>query len=262
MTGPMKATPAIDETQPVRIDGTGTYPVVRAPLIEFRDVRKLYRTGTLEVEALRGVTATIAEGEFIAIMGPSGSGKSTLMHILGCLDVPTSGEYQLAGEDVSAMTEVDLADVRNRRIGFVFQQFNLLPSLTALRNVELPMAYAGVDPSLRRTRALAALERVGLADRVDHRPGELSGGQQQRVAVARALVTDPDLILADEPTGNLDSVSAVEILGLLSYLHRAGRTVVLITHDAEVASNAARVLRLKDGNIQEAPDTAQAGVRP
>jgi putative ABC transport system ATP-binding protein len=197
------------------------------------------------------VSFGITAGEYVAIMGPSGSGKSTLMHILGCLDVPTSGTFRLAGEDVGTMSEDELAHVRNRRIGFVFQQFNLLASLTAWRNVELPLAYAGVDRATRRERALAALERVGLGDRVDHRPGELSGGQQQRVAVARALVTDPDLILADEPTGNLDSVSARDVLDLLEELHRSGRTIVLITHDADVATKAERVMRIRDGQIFE-----------
>ena len=222
---------------------------VAAPVIELRDVCKVYRTGALEVEALRGVSLSIAPGEYVAIMGPSGSGKSTLMHILGCLDVATSGEYRLAGEDVGAMDETDLAEIRNRQIGFVFQQFNLLPSLTALRNVELPLAYGGVSGERRHRRAREALERVGLADRVEHRPGELSGGQQQRVAVARALVGDPALLLADEPTGNLDSKAAVDVLRLFDELHRQGRTVVLITHEAEVAQHAARVIRIRDGAI-------------
>jgi putative ABC transport system ATP-binding protein len=220
-----------------------------APVIELADVTKVYRTGSISVAALRGVSATIDEGEYVSIMGPSGSGKSTLMHIIGCLDVPSGGTYRLAGEDVGSMDEHDLASVRNRRIGFVFQQFNLLPSLTALRNVELPLTYAGVGRGQRRGRALAALERVGLGDRVDHRPGELSGGQQQRVAVARALVGDPDLILADEPTGALDSISAGDVMALFADLHAAGRTIVVITHDADVAAVAERTIRLRDGLV-------------
>jgi putative ABC transport system ATP-binding protein len=225
-------------------------PADRAtPVIELESIRKIYRTGALEVEALRGVTLSIEQGEYVAIMGPSGSGKSTLMHILGCLDVPTSGSYLLAGEDVSTMDEVELAEARNRRIGFVFQQFNLLPSLTALRNVELPLSYAGMSREHRRERAREALGRVGLGDRVDHRPGELSGGQQQRVAVARALASDPALLLADEPTGNLDSTATEDVLGLFGELHEQGRTVVLITHEAEVAERAARVIRIRDGEI-------------
>jgi putative ABC transport system ATP-binding protein len=216
-------------------------------VIELEQVYKTYATGSLEVHALRGVSLKIGEGEYVAVMGPSGSGKSTLMHIVGCLDVPSSGRYRLAGTDVSAMDEADLAHVRNRRIGFVFQQFNLLPSLSAWRNVELPLCYTGVPRHERRERALAALDRVGLADRVEHRPGELSGGQQQRVAVARALVTDPALILADEPTGNLDSRSSDDVLALLDELHGAGRTVVLITHESSVAGRAGRTLRIRDG---------------
>jgi putative ABC transport system ATP-binding protein len=213
------------------------------------DVRKTYRSGSLEVEALRGVSLSIGGDELVAIIGPSGSGKSTLMHIIGCLDVPTSGEYRIGGEDVSNMDENQLAEVRNRRIGFVFQQFNLLSSLTALRNVELPLTYAGVAPHERRDRALAALDRVGLADRVGHKPGELSGGQQQRVAIARAIVTEPDLVLADEPTGNLDSSSAADVLSLFQDMHRSGRTIVLITHDAEVARTAQRTVLIRDGLI-------------
>jgi putative ABC transport system ATP-binding protein len=221
-----------------------------APIIELVDVHKRYATGAAEVLALQGVSLTIRQGEYVAIMGPSGSGKSTLMHILGCLDVPTAGSYHLAGTDVSAMTEMELAQVRNRRIGFVFQQFNLLASMTALRNVELPLCYAGVGRADRQTRALAALDRVGLADRVDHRPGELSGGQQQRVAVARSLVTDPALLLADEPTGNLDSRSTEDLLSLFAELHAAGRTIVLITHESTVAEAADRVVRIRDGQLE------------
>ena len=217
------------------------------PVIELENVTKVYRTGTIAVAALRGVSFTIDPGEYVSIMGPSGSGKSTLMHILGCLDVPTSGRYWLSGEDVSDMDEVDLAEARNAHIGFVFQQFNLLPSLSAWRNVELPLIYAGVGRRERRLRAIEALGRVGLADRVDHRPGELSGGQQQRVAVARALVGDPELILADEPTGALDSTSAQDVMTLFDELHAAGRTLVVITHDAEVADAAERTVRIRDG---------------
>ncbi|HEX3947069.1 MAG TPA: ABC transporter ATP-binding protein [Acidimicrobiales bacterium] len=217
------------------------------PVIELEGVTKVYRTGSLAVAALRGVTMAIEEGEYVAVMGPSGSGKSTLMHILGCLDVASAGAYRLAGEDVGGMDEAALASVRNRRIGFVFQQFNLLASLTAWRNVELPLAYAGVGRAERRERAVAALERVGLGDRVHHRPGELSGGQQQRVAIARALVGDPALILADEPTGALDSASADDVMALLDELHAAGRTLVLITHDADVAGVAERTVRIRDG---------------
>jgi putative ABC transport system ATP-binding protein len=218
-------------------------------IIELAGVRKTYRTGALEFEALRGVDIRIDEGEYVAVIGPSGSGKSTLMHLLGCLDVPTEGGYHLAGEDVSTMSEAQLAEVRNRRVGFVFQQFHLLASLSAWRNVELPLVYAGVSRHERRERAVAALTRVGLGDRLDNRPGELSGGQQQRVAMARALVADPSLILADEPTGNLDSASAADILGLLDELHAGGRTIVLITHDHDVAARAGRNLVIRDGLI-------------
>ena len=225
--------------------------MTREGIISLRDVRKVYRTGVIEFEALRGVSLEVEEGEYVAIVGPSGSGKSTLMNILGCLDVASSGSYRLAGDDVAEMDEEELADIRNQRIGFVFQQFNLLPSLTALRNVELPLVYAGVGRDERRERASAALGRVGLADRVDHRPGELSGGQQQRVAVARALVTEPTMILADEPTGNLDSHSTADALDLLDELCAAGRTIVLITHEDAVAARARRTVRVFDGVLEE-----------
>ncbi|WP_300405309.1 ABC transporter ATP-binding protein [Nocardioides sp.] len=223
----------------------------RNPVIELDEVRKTYRSGTIEFEALRGVDVTIDEGEYVAVVGPSGSGKSTLMNLLGCLDTPTSGAYRLAGEDVSTMSETELAEVRNRRIGFVFQQFHLLPSKSAWRNVELPLVYAGVPRAERRDRARAALTRVGLEERLDNRPGELSGGQQQRVAVARALVTEPSLILADEPTGNLDSSSSADVMTLLDELHDAGRTIVLITHDLEVAERAQRNVVIRDGRITD-----------
>ena len=223
---------------------------VEPAIIELDGVRKTYATGAVSVEALRGIDVRIAEGEYVAIIGPSGSGKSTLMHILGCLDVPTEGGYVLAGRDVSDLGEHDLARIRNEEIGFVFQQFNLLPSLTAQRNVELPLVYAGVPAGDREERALRALSRVGLAERAQHRPGELSGGQQQRVAVARALVTEPAMILADEPTGNLDSVSSADVLGLFRELHATGRTIVLITHEPEVAAEADRVVTLRDGQVQ------------
>jgi putative ABC transport system ATP-binding protein len=226
------------------------------PVIELAGIGKTYRAGELAVHALRDVNLTIGRGECIAISGPSGSGKSTLMNILGCLDVPTSGTYLLAGENVSDLDEDRLAEIRNRNIGFVFQQFNLLPALPAWRNVELPLAYSHVSRHERRERAMTALEQVGLADRVDHRPSELSGGQQQRVAIARALVTEPAIVLADEPTGNLDSTSSREIMAVLTSLHRQGRTVVLITHEAEVARAAQRVVEIRDGRVREMADSA------
>jgi putative ABC transport system ATP-binding protein len=220
-------------------------------VIQMREVTKIYRTGAFTVPALRGVSFDIASGEYVSIMGPSGSGKSTLMHILGCLDTPSHGQYLLDDEDVSHMDEIELAEVRNRRIGFVFQQFNLLPTLPAWRNVELPLVYAGVARRERKERAIEALSRVGLENRVGHRPGELSGGQQQRVAVARALVGEPSLVLADEPTGALDSTSESDVMGLFDELHDAGRTLVVITHDADVASRAGRSILIRDGLIAE-----------
>ena len=223
-----------------------------SPQLKMTGVRKTYSTGVVEVEALRGVDLEVAQGDFVAIMGPSGSGKSTLMHIIGCLDIPTSGTYELDGIDVSSMSEKSLAEVRNRKIGFVFQQFNLLASLSALRNVELPLIYAGVPAAERRERATVALDRVGLADRVQHRPGELSGGQQQRGSVARALVTDPTLLLADEPTGALDSHSTKDILALFEELNASGRTIVMITHEHDVAEHARRVVHIYDGLLTNA----------
>ena len=233
------------------------------PVISVRNLVKTYVVGEITVRALRGADFDVEPGEFVAVTGPSGSGKSTLMHILGCLDVPTSGNYHLAGEDVGGMGERELAYVRNRRIGFVFQQFNLLATLSAWRNVELPLTYAGVGREERRRRAVEALARVGLGDRVEHRPGELSGGQQQRVSVARALVTDPDLLLADEPTGNLDSASTNEVLGLFDELHAQGRTIVLITHESDVAARAARVLHVLDGRlVTDGPAPDASGIVP
>jgi putative ABC transport system ATP-binding protein len=224
------------------------------PVVELVDVGKVYKSGELEVAALRSVSLRIEANEFVAIVGPSGSGKSTLMHILGCLDVPTSGVFRLAGHDVQTLDENTLADVRNRFVGFVFQQFNLLAYLPAWRNVELPLVYRGTNPADRRDRALAALERVGLADRAQHRPGELSGGQQQRVAVARALVTEPAMILADEPTGNLDSASTTDVLSLFEELNSEGRTIVLITHERDLAERAQRVVEIRDGQVWQAED--------
>ena len=222
----------------------------RRPVIEVQDVERVYRLGEdVEVRALAGVSLRIARGEFVAIMGSSGSGKSTLMHILGCLDAPTAGRYLLDGVDVRDIAEDDLADLRNRKIGFVFQSFNLVARTTALANVELPLAYAGLGRRERRARAIAALAAVGMEDRLHHLPSELSGGQQQRAAVARAIVTDPAIVLADEPTGNLDSRSTEEILAVFARLNAEGRTVVLITHEGDVAARARRIVRLGDGRV-------------
>jgi putative ABC transport system ATP-binding protein len=234
--------------------------MMQPPIIDLDDVHKTYTLGEISVHALRGITLQVEKGEYVAIMGPSGSGKSTLMHILGCLDAPTSGVYRLNGLDLSTADEDDLSDLRNREIGFVFQSFNLIPRTRALANVALPLAYAGLGRADRRRRALNALGQVGLTDRIEHLPSELSGGQQQRVAIARALVTNPAMILADEPTGNLDTGSTREVLAILERLSDQGRTIVLITHEAEVASHTDRIIRLSDGEV--VPDQLNALVEP
>jgi putative ABC transport system ATP-binding protein len=218
-------------------------------MIEMRGIRKVYSTGRVEVEALRGVDLFIDAREYVAVIGPSGSGKSTLMNLIGCLDTPTSGEYLLSGERVAGLDRSRLAEIRNRRIGFVFQNFNLLPYATAQENVELPLLFAGLGTNERRERAETMLERVGLGDRRHHRPTELSGGQMQRVAIARALVNKPAIILADEPTGNLDSSSGHGIVGLFDELHAAGQTIVMITHDPAIAKVASRVVEIRDGRV-------------
>lgn len=219
-------------------------------LVEIKDVCKIYNPGENEVRALDHVSLTIDEQEFVAIIGHSGSGKSTLMNMLGCLDVPTSGEYWLHGQDVSALSDDELSDIRNREIGFIFQGFNLIPNLTALENVELPLIYRGVAKSVREELSVEALKKVGLEHRMDHKPSEMSGGQQQRVAIARAIAQAPPVILADEPTGNLDSNSTKEIMDILKGLHKEGRTVILITHDNEIAAQAKRVIKIRDGKIE------------
>jgi len=219
------------------------------PLIEFEHVTKIYRMGDVTVTALRDVSLTIAEGEFVAIMGASGSGKSTMMNVIGCLDVPTHGRYLLSGHSVSEFDRDTLAEVRNRMLGFVFQNFNLLPRTSAIEQVELPMLYAGVPSAERHRRAARALERVGLGQRLDHRPNQLSGGQQQRVAIARAMVMNPRVILADEPTGNLDSRTSLEVMALFQELGRSGITIVLVTHEVDIAEHASRTLILRDGRV-------------
>ena len=219
-------------------------------MIDLKGIKKIYANGDIQVAALNGVNLHVGASEFVAIMGPSGSGKSTMMNILGCLDTPTEGEYYLDGTDVAKASGDDLAVIRNRKIGFVFQGFNLLARTTAVENVELPMLYAGVGGKERRARAIAALESVGLGGRIHHRPKELSGGQQQRVAIARALVTNPSIILADEPTGNLDSHSSEEVMAIFQRLHAAGNTIIIVTHEPDIAEFTQRIVRFRDGHIE------------
>ncbi len=234
-------------------------------LISIRDLHRIYQVGAEQVHALNGVSLEIAQNEYVAIMGPSGSGKSTLMNILGCLDTPTKGSYRLKDVEISSLADDDLARIRNREIGFVFQTFNLLPRADALHNVELPLVYAGLKHEERRQRAREALQTVGLQDRMKHRPNELSGGQRQRVAIARALVNHPSIILADEPTGNLDTATGEEIMAAFSEIWRQGNTVILVTHEADIAAHARRVVRMRDGHIEsdvaspQRPATAPAG---
>jgi len=220
------------------------------PIIELQQIRKTYYMGSNSLEVLKGISLTINKNEYVALMGPSGSGKSTLMNILGCLDTPSDGTYILNGKDVSKMADDDLAEVRNHEIGFVFQQFNLLPRLTAAENVALPLIYAGIGRKERTERAMIALQKVGLADRSHHKPNEMSGGQIQRVAIARALVNNPSILLADEPTGNLDSKTSEEVMGIFGQIQAAGNTVVLVTHEEDIAAHAKRVVRLRDGSME------------
>ena len=228
----------------------GTIQPELNPALSLRDVVKTYDMGAVQVQALRGVSLDIARNEYVSIRGPSGSGKSTLMHVIGCLDVPTSGTYTLKGRMVAEMSENQLAEIRNEQIGFVFQTFNLIPRVSIFQNVELPLVYAGVSKGERRRRAAAAIERVGLTDRMKHKPNELSGGQRQRVAIARALVCNPSIILADEPTGNLDSKTGAEIMDILDGLHADGQTIILVTHEDYIAKHALRIVKLRDGMIE------------
>ncbi|HZU53943.1 MAG TPA: ABC transporter ATP-binding protein [Holophagaceae bacterium] len=230
--------------------------MTEAALIQLTDITKVYQMGDMEVRALDGVSLTIARGEYVAIMGPSGSGKSTMMNVIGCLDTPTTGSYVLNGKRAETMSDDDLAQIRNEEIGFVFQTFNLLARTTALQNVELPLIYAGEKPEVRHTRAQKALENVGLGTRSDHMPNQLSGGQRQRVAIARALVNDPSILLADEPTGALDSKTSVEIMALFEDLYQKGNTIILVTHEEDIARHAHRIVKLRDGKIiHDEPNT-------
>jgi putative ABC transport system ATP-binding protein len=224
-------------------------PQAPPPVIQMRGIRKVYDTGKIKVEALKGIDFDVAGGEFVAVVGPSGSGKSTLMNLIGCLDTPTAGEYRLAGEDVAGLSRDELADIRNRRVGFVFQNFNLLPQISAFENVELPLLFGGIPVKRRREKVEELLGRVGLADRMEHKPTELSGGQMQRVAIARALAMDPDILLADEPTGNLDTTSGTDVMSIFSELSGQGRTLIVITHDITLARRAGRVVEVRDGAI-------------
>ena len=219
-------------------------------VIKLENIKRFFKIGDVEVQALRGVDLTINKGEYVALMGPSGSGKSTLMNLLGCLDTPSAGKYWLSGQDVSQMDDDELAEIRNKEIGFVFQTFNLLPRSTALDNVALPLVYAGYGRTERNERALKTLESVGLADRTDHKPNELSGGQRQRVAIARALINTPSIILADEPTGNLDTKTSYEIMELMEKIHEQGNTVIIVTHEEDIARRAHRIVRLRDGVVE------------
>jgi putative ABC transport system ATP-binding protein len=228
-------------------------------IIEMGAITKVYDTGKIKVEALRGIDLTVDRGEFVAVVGPSGSGKSTLLNLVGCLDTPTAGSYTLGGEPVAGLDRDQLADIRNRRVGFVFQNFNLLPQLTALENVEMPLLFGGVGRRERRRRALEQLDKVGLADRVEHRPTELSGGQMQRVAIARALAMEPDIILADEPTGNLDTGAGRDVLSVLAELWQQGRTLLVVTHDLTLARRANRMVEIRDGRIVDQQSPAPTG---